>query len=269
MADDPNDTAEYEPVVPRFGAVQPAEVRFGAVPAFADRIAPLPESQWVETDALRPFLPEVRAQKNSNCTNAASSNWLFTMLRAAGYDCPELSWAYNYARNNGGRDQGAMCRDLSMDLLQVGTPRRDLWPDERIYLPRGPIPTEVSADAATRLGLEIYQCLGWADVGTALSLGFGVYHGFVLGIAFIDRTGPDGVVPAWDGRFSNGHAMFSYGLVKVNGTWRTRCRNSWGRGFGQGGDCYIDESYFWSERGQYINLDCYCMRAVKRPAAAG
>lgn len=246
----------------RMGLVQPEVLRFGAVPAWADRNPVLPESQWEEHDDYAPHCRPSLAQSFNNCTNASLAWLLAAAFRVAGLDCPPLSRSYLYAFHNGGRDEGAMCRDLAASCMSRGLPPESEWPESKIYLSRGGVPAAVDALAKQHLALEIYQCLNWADVGSALTNRFLVYHGFVLGQAFFN-TGKDGIVPPWDGRLANGHAMGSRGLRKVNGQWRTITPNTWGPSFGDNGVGYIDASYFWPQRGNFVNLDAYAIRAVK------
>lgn len=266
----PNSTG---PVEFKTGCVQPTVLRFAAVPRWDERNPVLPESDWVEHDDLADCCPEVEVQQNNNCTNAALAMALGTMFRAAGVaDVPRFSWSFQYALHNDGVDRGAMCRDLMADVHSgargLGLPPASAWPDDRIFKPRGGFPKQVLEAAAKWQVLEVYQCLTFADVMSALSLRFGVYHGFVLGTSY-QATGPDGRAPEYDGAFANGHAMFSRGSTKRFGDWRTITPNTWGRGFGDRGVGYWPESYFWGQRemrGQtYVNLDAYAIRAVKRP----
>ena len=248
----------------KLGCRQPGELRFGAVPAWEDANPVLSEDECQDHDDLAGFTPSIGQQNFNNCTNAALASLAEAAFRAAGEpETPPLSWSFLYAHHNGRRDQGAYCRDLADDLRKRGLPRADLWPENKIYLPRGGVPREVAEDAASRTALEIYQCLGWADVRSALARRFFVYHGFVLGRAFFN-TGRDGRVPSFDGSFANGHAMWSRGLTRRFGDLRTVCVNSWGRSFGENGIGYIDASYFWGQRGNTVNLDCYAVRAVRR-----
>lgn len=247
---------------PMFGALQPDVLRFAGAPAWDEANDVLPESQWEEHDDLAPFCSPVRAQQNNNCTNAALGGLAEALFRAQGVgDVPRLSWAFLYAMCNDGRDQGAYCRDLADKFRTVGLAPEAKWPDSKI-LARS-FPQDVLDAAAEYQALEVYQCLNWQHVGSALTRRFFVYHGFVLGNSY-SRTGSDGRAPEWDGAFTNGHAMFSRGLTKRFGSWRTVTPNSWGPSFGDRGVGYWPESYFWAQRGNYVNLDAFAIRAVKR-----
>ena len=252
---------------PLFGYVNPEELRFGAVPQWSEANTVIAEADCEDHDDLAEFAPPIRAQKNNNCTNASLSDLAYTAFKMAGAeDVPQFSWTFNYAQCNGGRDQGAMCRDVIANTMKGAGPGllpAPLWPESNLFVSRGEITPEMLKEAAKWQLLEVYQCMDWADVRSALALRFLVYHGFVLGGNY-SATGRDGKVPKWDGRRANGHAMWSRGLTRRFGDLRTITPNTWGTGFGDAGVGYWDQSYFWAASGNYINLDCYAVRAVVR-----
>jgi hypothetical protein len=245
------------------GCNQPDVLRFSAVPKWDDANDVIPESQWEEHDDYAAVWPEIRAQKNNNCTNAAIGNLMEAAINAAqGGDCPRLSWSFLYSMFNGGSDSGAFCRELADAVRYRGLARESLYPDSKIFAPRGGYSQEVLDDAKQHTAVEVYQCMNKADVGSALTRRFLVYHGFVLGNAFFN-TRADGIVPEFDGSLRNGHAMASRGLKRINGNLRPIVPNTWGPSFGDRGVGYVPWSYFWGERGNFVNLDCYAIRAVK------
>jgi hypothetical protein len=251
---------------PLFGYVNPEEIRFGAVPKWSEKNPVLSEADCEDHDDLAEFAPPIRAQKNNNCTNASLSDLAVAAFKAAGVpNVPQFSWGFNYALCNGGQDQGAMCRDVIASGMQGGKGMMPvaLWSDSNIFLNRGELTDTILAEAAKWQFAEVYQCMDWADVRSALARRFFVYHGFVLGGNY-SATGRDGKVPKWDGRRANGHAMWSRGLTRRFGDLRTITPNTWGTGFGDAGVGYWDQSYFWSASGNYVNLDCYAVRAVVR-----
>lgn len=254
----------------KFGYRQPGELRFGAVAAWAEANEVLPESQWEEHDDYAKYYETSHAQPYSNCTNASFAPMLQACFRSQGIDCPDLSTTYLWAHHNGGNpDNGAMCRDIAFESMSAGLPSLAKFPESQYRLPRGGVSQDVIADAKQHVSLEVYQCLTFEDVASALTRRFFVYHGFVLGSRFFN-TGKDGIVPAWDRSLANGHAMASRGLRKINGIWRTVTPNTWGPSFGADGVGFIDRSYFWDQmpyRGSsFVNLDAYAVRAVKANA---
>lgn len=244
----------------KMGMKAPPELRFAAVPAWDAANPVLTEDECQDTDRLRQFLSPIKTQHYNNCTNAALAGLGEALFRSCGMEVPTLSMSFNYARHNDGVDQGAMCRDLAYDFREVGMVPDALYPENRVVSRPS---AEVVAKAKEITALEVYQCLDWSHVRSALARDFFVYHGFVLGQAFFN-VGRDGKVPRWDGRIANGHAMFSCGLTRRFGDLRTIMPNSWGVSFGDQGVGYCDSSYFWDRRGNFVNLDAFAIRAVKR-----
>lgn len=245
---------------PRFGYIPPPEARFSAVPKWDDVNPVLPESQWEEHDDHATLWPAIEAQQNNNCTNAALAHCATTAFKIAGIDAPRFSWASNYARHNGNRDEGAFCRQLAQDFRDgPGLCPANLWPDNRIF---GQWTAEQTAEAGKWRALEVYQCLTFADVMSALTRRFLVYHGFVLGAGGVTNPA-GGKMPEFDGNFANGHAMASRGITKRFGDWRTITPNTWGTGWGDKGVGYWPASYWWVQKGQFINAEMFAIRAVR------
>lgn len=249
------------------GCKAPLHVRFGAVPKWSDKNPVLSESECQDHDNLAQFCEPSKAQNYNNCTNASLAWIVQTAFKQAGIACPDLSRSFAYALCNGGVDQGAMCRDVMSVAMTKGLPPEMLCPEDHIYLPRGGWPTSLLKAAMQWELLEVYQCMDWPDVRSALAREFLVYHGFSLGgddrhCPFFD-TGSNGKPPTWDGRLSNGHAMGSRGLTRKFGDLRTVTPNTWGTTFGDGGVCYIDQSYFNGGSGNYLNMEAFAIRFAK------
>lgn len=248
----------------RLGCLQPEVARFEAVPAWSEKNPVLAEDECPDCDHMAGSMAAIGEQQNNNCTNAALASLLETFLVHLGEeDVPSLSWSYLYAMFNRNQDRGAYCRDLVLQALKGGCAPKSKWADENIYMPRGGFPTDVIESALPYRPLEVYQCENWADARSALARGFAVYHGFVLGQAFF-RTKGDGKVPQFDGQLKSGHAMWARGLTRKFGDLRAIVPNSWSPGFGERGLCYIDKSYFWAAQGNYVNLDAYAVRSVRK-----
>lgn len=252
---------------PLFGWNNPQEARYSAVPRWDEANPVLSEAECEDHDDLAAFTPQIEAQRNNNCTNAALSMAMGCAYSMAGVEnVPRFSWTFNYAQCNGGRDQGAMCRDVMASVFGpdgTGMLPAEMWSDSNLYISRGEITAAMLAEAAKWKALEVYQCMNWADTRSALARRFVVYHGYVLGGGY-DRTGKDGKVPEFDGRRQAGHAMFSRGLTRRFGDLRTITPNTWGRSFGDNGVGYWPASYYWGGSGNYVNLECFAIRAVVR-----
>lgn len=248
----------------KFGYNNPDELKFAAAPPFDQANTLLSENEWEEHDDYAQFTPPIEAQQNNNCTNAAISSCAEALGASQGMKLTRRSWSYLYAHENGGRDQGASCRHVAKRLRDGdGLPAASVWPDEKIFLPRGEVAQVVLDSAAECQALEIFQIFDWKGVMSALTQRFVVYFGISCGRAFF-QTRKDGKTPSWDGSMRNGHAMWLRGITKKFGDNRAVCVNSHGKGFGDNGVCYIDESYFWAERGRFVNLDAYGIRALKK-----
>jgi len=324
-------------VIVRCGRNSPDEFRNAAVPAWAERNPVLQESDCDDHDDLAKWYPESLAQGFNNCTNASIAAASKAQLESQGIQTPNLSRSYQYAQCNGGRDQGASCRQVIQNLMgngpYPGLPAESLYPENQIYMPRGGFPQHVIDDAKTRIAFEVYQCLSWADVISAVARRFFVYQGYVLGQNWfgVPKSGKvaswdgrfenghatpqhviddaktriafevyqclswadvisavarrffvyqgyvlgqnwfsvpkSGKVASWDGRFENGHATIARGLTRKFGDLRVIVPNTWGPSFGDNGVGYVDQSYYWTQRGNFVNLEAYAIRAFKIPDA--
>lgn len=257
-------------VIVRCGRNSPDEFRNAAVPAWAERNPVLQESDCDDHDDLAKWYPESLAQGFNNCTNASIAAASKAQLESQGIQTPNLSRSYQYAQCNGGRDQGASCRQVIQNLMgngpYPGLPAESLYPENQIYMPKGGFPQHVIDDAKTRIAFEVYQCLSWADVISAVARRFFVYQGYVLGQNWFSVP-KSGKVASWDGRFENGHATIARGLTRKFGDLRVIVPNTWGPSFGDNGVGYVDQSYYWTQRGNFVNLEAYAIRAFKIPDA--
>lgn len=247
----------------KLGCRLPQTPRFAEVPTWADANDIIPESEWDLHDDFAAYDVPVRKQNYNNCTNAALAGAAECLLSAQRGERVTLSMSMLYALCNGGVDEGAFCRDLALKFMRLGLCLESLWPESRVTTLEEPS-REVLDSAAKYRGFEMYQVRSWEEYGSALTRRFVLYHGFMLGSAFMRGVGANGVVPPYDGVLANGHAMYSRGLTEIAGVKRGVCVNSWGRSWGKGGLCFLDQSYFWHQRGNWVNLDCIAIRSVRQ-----
>lgn len=254
----------------KLGQNAPEQFRLAAVPAWSEANPVLQEDDCADHDDLAKFYPESKSQSFNNCTNASIAALAKAQLESQGVKTPDLSRSFAYAQANGGRDEGASCRAVIQLIMgkgdAPGLPTEELWPEKNIYMPRNGFPQNVIADAKARIALEVYQCLTWNDVISAVARRFGVYQGFVLGQNWF-KVPKSGKVAPWDGQFANGHATVSRGLTRKFGDLRVIVPNTWGTAYGENGVGYVDKSYYWTQRGNFVNLEAYAIRAFKIPDA--
>jgi hypothetical protein len=174
----------------------------------------------------------------------------FTMLEFQRMQGDARDYEYAYEGGDGtvgGPDPGQV-------LVQNGTCRQELWPDDR----PSPLTREEQLEAdAQRYRLEAVPLpIALDDVKKVLSAGCPVHVSMNTGSAFSD-VGRDGVFNAAEaasGRHGR-HAMLIVGYV---GNFFT-LKNSWGTGWGDQGFCYIPKNVLAAS-----DPDCVAV-LLKRP----
>jgi hypothetical protein len=225
----------------------------------------VPRDQWHEID-LGDWLPPVLNQGNTPMCGGFSTAAAHTAAAALGgggrkpKDVLSPGWIYGYCQEPGG---GILVRNALTCLQDRGCPPVTLV---------GEFDTNVfnysrrAIDVARQYRLTAaYQIKSFDELCSALMFGYLVEFGTLLGHAF--RPDADGVIPDADLRLDGtdgGHAMFAYGLSKVNGKWYARVRNSWGEQWGRGGSCLMPESYFRYQIPGYkwVNLDAFAIKGL-------
>jgi hypothetical protein len=175
------------------------------------------------------------AEMSRNILNAESPRLSpnFTMLEFQRMQGDARDYEYAYEGGDGtvsGPDPGQV-------LVQNGTCRQELWPDDR----PSPLTREEQLETdAQRYRLEAVPLpIAIDDVKKVLSAGCPVHVSMNTGSAFSD-VGRDGVFNAAEaasGRHGR-HAMLIVGYV---GNFFT-LKNSWGTGWGDQGFCYIPKN---------------------------
>jgi hypothetical protein len=157
----------------------------------------------------------------------------FTMLEFQRMQGDARDYQYAYEGGDGtisGPDPGGV-------LVENGTCRQELWPDDRST----PLTREEQLEAdAQRYRLEAVPLpIAIDDVKKVLSAGCPVHVSMNTGSGFSD-VGRDGVFKAAEGPWGRHgrHAMLIVGYV---GNFFT-LKNSWGTGWGDQGFCYIPKN---------------------------
>jgi Papain family cysteine protease len=157
----------------------------------------------------------------------------FTMLEFQRMQGDERDYQYAYTGGDGtvsGPDPGQV-------LVENGTCRQELWPDDR----PAPLKREEQLEAdAERYRLEAVPLpIAIDDVKKVLSSGFPVHVSMNTGSAFSD-VGRDGRFDAAEGP-SGRHGRHAMLIVGYTGNFFT-LKNSWGTDWGDQGYCYVPKN---------------------------
>jgi len=169
----------------------------------------------------------------------------FTMLEFQRMQGDARDYEYAYEGGDGtvsGPDPGEV-------LVEYGTCRQELWPDDR----PSPLTRDEQLEAdAQRYRLEAVPLpIAIDDVKKVLSAGCPVHVSMNTGSAFSD-VGRDGVFKAAEaasGRHGR-HAMLIVGYV---GNFFT-LKNSWGTGWGDRGFCYIPKNVLVASDPEFVAI---------------
>lgn len=182
-------------------------------------------------------------------------------------------------------DEGCYIRDGMKVISTLGAGRQRWWPMDPSKVTVDPI-EKVDRDALKRRIFSYHRLEGRDDYLACLQAGFPFVIGFTcysgLMAPLVARYG----IVAWprQGEYMiGGHAIIIYGYdPRFKGSaWAQRardggvpewaipdrvylCRNSWGKGWGNGGDFAIDANYIDHP---YLADDAWTCRKVKPPVA--
>jgi hypothetical protein len=249
----------------RLAAKLPQEPHCEGLPCWSDEKAILDPRDWRGSGGKRDlWVPDRYDQGSTNsCTGHSFAGVVGASLAATGASPVRFSAGFNYGLTNGGRDEGAYCRDLVKSGKEVGLVPEAVIPSDSYY--KQYYPSSAYTVAKRYRIAEAYQIESWVEYCSALTLGYNVYHGFLIGQNF--RPDANGFLPDFTG-WGGGHAMWSYDLVQhpTNGRWYGCGVNSWGTRWGKNGLCFFPESYFWRSAvvngTQFYNLDAWAIRVV-------
>lgn len=212
-----------------------------AFPRYADRVAPLPESEWVEFDDFASWSYPIKDQDGVGACmgHATATAFEFAYAMAYGRFRPFSAW-FCYSRINGGRDAGATVGDAFASIRRDG-----ICPEEMV--PYGTwrpnrIPREAAEAALGFRAENIYRLESESDLATAVMLRHPVAYGTGVAGDF-GRLDEEGVPVRVGG--SGGHAMALFGGAKkvrrgrFAGRWAFKNINSWTRDWASGGTCWM------------------------------
>lgn len=153
-------------------------------------------------------------------------------------------------------DTGATITDAVQAMVNYGACLEGTWPysvDDFDVKP---------SDKAYAEGLE-YQTLKEVsltkldEIKATLSAGYPVVLGFLVFESF-EKIGPDGImsIPKISmEQLLGGHCIVVIGYKIINGVKYLKCRNSWGKTWGDNGNFYMPESYLTKTYGNYACVD--------------
>jgi hypothetical protein len=240
------------PVTPAFGNIPSPPLM--SLPEFgSDNVTRvIPRAEW-KTVSLQAYLPPVYNQGSvGQCNASAACTALETNREMRGLPAVKLSAGDLYSRINGGRDNGSTL-DAGMEaILRDGVVSTDTAPYvwDRRPPRRG---DSVAAERRQFRAVEVYRCPTFDHQASAIQQGFTL----VCGVWWWDNFTPDrdGWLPSQGRGNRGGHALCNYSLERRERNGRTQwglgTRNSWGVGWGNGGDCVIGEEHLSNDWGMY------------------
>ena len=202
----------------------------------------------VSTD-IRPFASAVEDQKNlGSCTGQAIVGIREAMLNKQRMKFVDLSRLFVYQmeqimEGSFGLDAGACIRDGIKSQVKTGVCSEKLWPYDVSKLKVIP-PQVCYDDAATRRIKKYVRLNSLQDVKECLTMGFPFVFGITIFQSFMsEKVASTGLIPmpGWFDRKLGGHALGGFGHDDRK-QW-VITRNSWNRGWGDQGYCYIPYKY--------------------------
>lgn len=164
-------------------------------------------------------------------------------------------------------DSGAEIHDVMTALRTMGVCADEAWPtgDGSRFAEE---PSEAAkADALNHQAILAYHCPTLATVKASLVQGFPVGFGFSVPASMqTEEIAASGYVryPIQGEEIVGGHAVVAIGyddhrIMSADDAGAVRCRNSWGVGWGLGGDFWLSQRYFVEGMAD----DCWTLRAAE------
>jgi len=208
---------------------------------FADVHPVLSASQWQEIDLEHYNLPILNQQSTSSCVGHASCSAMEMAWVQSGRKLREFSPYFIYGQINGGRDQGAMISDALQSLKEIGVCLKNEVPQGAMF--KYQFPKSAYENAKNYKIFDAFQCGTFDEVCSAISLGFPVVLGIMVGNNF-PRLDSEGVAPLPAGG-GGGHALLGMALKRSQRYgWLVKVQNSWSASYGVNGHCYLRREHF-------------------------
>lgn len=168
----------------------------------------------------------------------------------------EIYYNGRIAEGTTGQDDGAQIRDVVAALAQYGVADESLWPYEDSNMTVKPTPDVYSASLAKKIS-SYYRITDINDYKNCLAQGFPVVFGFtVYENMESQQVATSGILgmPTRKMQIVGGHCVLGIGYNDTKGM--IEVRNSWGTGWGDQGNFWMDYKYF-----QKLISDMWTVRA--------
>jgi hypothetical protein len=202
---------------------------------------------------LGPWLPPVYTQELNDCVGNATVTCLQTLANLRGQPNAATAVSRLACYAWGRADEGTFPHDTGMGasagldalLRRGGDCREDLAP----YHPDPTAwPSDAAlADAPNQNWFFAHRPFYPSDPGGLdgmIMAALDLYCPVMITVRWdpsFSATGPDGILPPPDYQGAGHHELVLYARSAAD--QRYACRNSWGEGWGDGGDCYMAISY--------------------------
>lgn len=231
-----------------------------AVPPFAATYQVLQRSDWREINLMTTFDPPILNQgSSSSCVGHATCTVATVAFMQSGHPLLRFSPTFVYAQINNDADQGAVIADAATELEKTGIALESEVPEGMIY--KRQIPLSAYQTALKYRSQRWHKCNSYDAVGTALSLGFPVVGGFLVGRNFSNVLA-DGRVPLPDS-ILGGHALPILGLRRRGSDWDLAFQNSWGPTWGSRGRAWMSENFVGYTAQRYGQLDMFALEVLE------
>lgn len=214
--------------------------------------APLDPTTLPARFSLRQFVGDIKDQKSTSaCAGYSGAGALETKLRYMGCNVPALSGAFAYSWCNNGRDQGANPEDVMNAMEAHGVCPEADNPWTSIF--SGQVTAQAIQDAQRWKLADAHLIPDPAQIVAALGTNEIVAYGIDLGANF--QPDANGIIPPYmPDRQLAGHGLYAVGW---DSPFKDRLEdpaqavietvNSWTRGWGLRGLCYVPMSYFYGQ----------------------